>query len=374
MIRAQKKGYIIVMTMLIIALAVAIVTYIYKRGVLYNPVAQLTVHKEKARMLTTSGLQIALAKLSAPLEKKKEEKEGKEPAPKKDDPGKNKPQQAGGGDQDTALLYQTLLPRLNRWQKFVLKEEIEGVDAEIRIAISAEEGKINLNQIYDFAKKSFRKSADKKVDWELIVKDLCTVLEKQMNGKEFFEAFKKFLNARTHPLNDITELLLIKEFEVFKDTIFYEPPALASKTDKNTVRSLYLMDLFTLYTDQHMIDPWLFSDSVCGLFGLPRAQSGDIEDRVKIIEPVLKNFKNSYTWKADWKPTLEPIYQKELQSLPKGIESVLQATTKPTIFSVTIYATYGRVTQKLYAIVERTKKKDAQVAGYDVEVRKVYRV
>ncbi len=71
MIKHQKKGYIIVMTMLIIALAVAIVTYIYKRGTVYNPLAQLIAHKEKARMLTMSGLQIALAKLGAPVEKKK---------------------------------------------------------------------------------------------------------------------------------------------------------------------------------------------------------------------------------------------------------------------------------------------------------------
>lgn len=373
-IKHQRKGYIIVMTMLIIALAVAIVTYIYKRGTVYNPLAQLIAHKEKARMLTMSGLQIALAKLGAPLEKKKDEKNKQESPPQdatKDTPGQKK---GAAGEQDISLLYQTLLPRLNRWQRFVLKEEIDGVDAEIRIAISCEEGKINLNQIYDFDKKQFRKTADKKVDWEAIFKELCTVLEKQMNGKELFDAFKKFLNGRTQPFNDVTELLLIKEFEFFKDTIFYDPPAVGTKTDKSVVRPLYLTDLFTLYTNQHEIDPWLFSDSVCCLFGLPRAQSSDFEDRVKIMEPVLKNIKSTYTWKSDWKPSLEPIYQKELQSLPKGIESVLQATTKPTIFSVTISATYGRVTQRLYVIVERTKKKDAQVAGYDVEVRKVYRV
>lgn len=374
MMNHHKRGYIIVMTMLIIALAVAIVTYIYKRGTVYNPLAQLIAHKEKARMLTMSGLQIALAKLGAPPEKKKDGKNKQESPSQNETKDSAMSQKGATGGQDTALFFQTLLPRLNRWQRFILKEEIDGVDAEIRIAISCEEGKINLNQIYDFSKKQFRKSADKKIDWELIFKELCTVLEKQMSSKELFEAVKKFLNARTQPLNDITELLLIKEFEFFKDTIFYDPPVVGAKTDKSVARPLYLADLFTLYTDQHQIDPWVFSDSVCGLLGLSRAQSGDVEDRVKILESVLKNFKNTYTWKSDWKPSLEPIYQKELQSLPKGIESVLQATPKPTIFSVMISATYARATQRLYVIVERTKKNNGQVADYDVEVRKVYRV
>ena len=193
-------------------MAVAIVTYIYKRGTVCNPLAQLIAHKEKARMLTMSGLQIALAKLGAPLEKKKDDKNKQESPPQDETKDTPAQQKGAAGQQDISLLYQTLLPRLNRWQRFVLKEEIDGVDAEIRIAISCEEGKINLNQIYDFGKKQFRKSADKKVDWEALLKELCTVLEKQMNGKELFEAFKKFLNGRTQPLNDVTELLLIKYY------------------------------------------------------------------------------------------------------------------------------------------------------------------
>jgi len=360
----HKKGYIIVMTMLIIGLSVAIVTYIYKRGTLYGPLAQLAAHKEKARMLTQSGLQIALAQLGEPQAKKEE--------PQKEAQASQKTPAAPSGSNETALLYQTLLPRLNRWQPFDLKEEIEGVDAKIKIAIGCEEGKINLNQIYDFSKKKFRPLADGKSDWSSLVQQLCTILEKQSNKKELFEAFKKFLQSRAQPLNDITELLLIKEFIGFKDTIFYEPPQGGQKKEDAQTRPLYLMDIFTLYTQDYKVDPWVFSDSLCGILGLTRAQPGDIENRSKIIEPVLKNFKSTYTWKSDWKPFLEPIYQKELQSLPKGIESVLQETSNPIMFSIYVSATYGKVTQQLYAIVERTKKKDTQDPAYTVEIRKMY--
>lgn len=368
MIPHQKKGYIIIMTMLIIALSVAIVTYIYKRGTLYNPLAQLAAHKEKARMLTASALQIALAQLGEPATKNNDKQNEQKEAAQTKNAAPNT------AENETALLYQTLLPRLNRLQNFVLKEEIDGVDATIGIAIGCEEGKINLNQIYDFSKKQFRKLSDGKSDWGVLIKELCTVLEKQTNSKELFEALKKFLNDRTQPLNDITELLLIKEFSGFKDTIFYEPPTSGAKTEKEQSRPLYLSDIFTLYTRDHKVDPWIFSDSLCGILGLPRAQQGDIENRTKTIEPILKKFKSTYTWKSDWQQFLQPIYQKELQSLPKGIESVLQETSNPTIFSLFISATYGKVTQRLYGIVERTKKKNKQETGYTVEVRKIYKI
>lgn len=356
----HQKGYIIIMTMLIIALGVAIVTYIYKKGTLYNPLAQLAAHKEKARMLTMSGLQIALAQLGEPSKNNTDDKNEQ----KKNTYLKQETQS------ETALLYQTLLPRLNRWQNFVLKENVDGVDATIRIAIGCEEGKINLNQIYDFTKKEFRKLPDGISDWSLILKELCVILEKQTENKELFEALKNFLHNRTQPLNDITELLLIKEFSKFKEAIFYQP--LDTKTGKEHNGLLYLADIFTLYTQTHMIDPWVLSDSMCGILKFPRAEQNDLENRIKIIEPILKKFKNTYTWNSDWQHFLQPIYQKELQSLPKGIESVLQEKPDPTIFSVLISATYGKVTQKLYGIIERVKKKSSEQTGYTVEVRKIY--
>jgi hypothetical protein len=356
-----KDGYIIAITMIIIALAVGMVTYVYKRVSVYMPVAYTVAQKEKASLLTLSGLEIARGRLAA---KGATKKEGHEAPPEKT----QKPSEQDAVKQ----FYMMLLPTLNRWQRFVLTEERDGVDATIAIAIGSEHGKINLNQIYDFQKHVFRKSGT--TDWALILAEIFTTIEKQMNGKEMFAALKKFLDQRSVPLNDITELLEIKEFSGFKDVLFYEPPRTTANPEAQEQRPLFLTDIFTVYTPDHMIDPWLLSDSLCALCGFVRARTGDEQDRVKIIESVLKNFKSTYTWKTDWKPFLMPIYQKELQSLPKGIESVLQTTTNPTIFSIYVTATYGRVTQRLYALVERSKKGEGNSLKYTIEVRKIYRV
>ena len=227
----QKKGYIIVMTMLFIALSVAIVTYIYKRGTIYTPLAQLAAHKEKARMIAHSGLSIACSYLGEPPQNNAQKKEPQEPSQNKNAAKKS--------ETDMSLLYQSLLPSLQRWQTFVLKEEIDGVDATIRIAIGCEEGKINLNQLYDFEKKQFRKSADGKNDWAVLLKELFGIIEKQTGMKDLFESLKKFLNSKTEPLNDITELLAIKEFAGFKDALFYQPP----KANANQTTQLYLSEI-----------------------------------------------------------------------------------------------------------------------------------
>ena len=47
------------------------------------------------------------------------------------------------------------MPTLNRWQTFELTEEIDGLDGEIKLCITCEDGKLDLNQWYDFNKKKF---------------------------------------------------------------------------------------------------------------------------------------------------------------------------------------------------------------------------
>ena len=48
-----------------------------------------------------------------------------------------------------------ILPTLNRWQEFDLKEKVDGVDGQIKVCLMCEEGKINLNRIIDFEKGTF---------------------------------------------------------------------------------------------------------------------------------------------------------------------------------------------------------------------------
>lgn len=357
----QQPGYIIAVTMVIIAIAVSLITYVYRRISISSPIAYSMVQKQKAAQLTLSGLGIARSFLSFNPEKKKEAGDEQKPNQKNEKIAQPL----------ISAWHQKLLPVLNRPQLYKLTHEHDGVDATIGITISCEQGKINLNQIYDFGKKQFRSSK-----WESLMQEICSVLEKNVGVKELYSVLKKSLEQRDLPLNDITELLMLKEFHNFKHSIWYEPPSAKQSTSHpaDEIRPLYLADIFTLYTSDNKIDPWVLSDSLCGLLGLRRVRADDIQDRVKILETVLKNFKTTYTWTTDWKQYMMPLYQKELQSLLKGIESVLQATTSPTIFSVYVVATCGRVSQRLCAIVERKKMGEGVKAYYTAEVRKVYRL
>jgi len=364
-----RSGYILITTLLMLTAGVSVVTYLITRATSYVPLIDVIGKQEKARMLAFAGLQIAAAQLATPPKQKEGEQEKPKAVPSANP---NLAAQKGAAD-DSRHLASIILPTLNRWQQFKLKESIEGIDGILNISVSCEDGKINLNQIYDFEKKEFRGEKQKDGGWRKILKDMCGRIEKQMGGKELFENVENYLKKRVYQLNDVTELLVVPGFIIFSDKIFYEPPSIdTNKGGNKEARPLYLNDIFTLYTQKYTIDPWVFSDSLAGLLELKRAESGDREQREKMVETVLKQFKKTANWKADWKQLLQPLYQKELQSLPSGIESVLGTTFDPRVFSIVVHATVDSVTQRLYAIVERIQQDGEGAAQTQVQIRKVY--
>ena len=278
---SARSGYIIVVTMMMMAMGISIITYVLVRGTSYVPFIDAVRKQEKARSLAFGGLQAAMAQLAMPV---------------KDDNNKktvdaSKAVLAKPHD-DSKHLATLLLPKLNRWQQFKLQEHIEGVDATISFAISAEDGKINLNQIYDFENKEFRDEKKAGGGWKKLLQNLFARIEKQVGGKELFKNFEKELKKRQYKFNDVTELLTVPGFIVFNNTIFYEPPLIATRKGSKTAgRPLYLTDIFTIHTQKYTIDPWVFADSLAGLLELKRAESGDHEQRVKMVEQVIKQFK-----------------------------------------------------------------------------------
>lgn len=376
-----RSGYILITTIMMLTTGVAIVTYLMMRGSSYVPFVDSIIKREKARALAFGGLHVAMGFLATPAQQKDAKSESVQPAQAQ--PGqKMVPGQKGGSGDDAKQLAMRILPALNRWQRVSLQAPIDGVDGTISYAISCEDGKINLNQIYDFEKKQFRGHKQKTGNWETILKTMCDQIDKHMGSKQLFENVKKALQKQMSPFDDPTQLLTIPGFIIFNDAIFYEPPQVGSdKGAKKEGRPLYLTDIFTIYTQKYTIDPWVFSDSLAGLLGLKRAESGDREQREKMVETVMKKFKKNAAWKTDWKQLVQPFYVQEFKSLPKDIESVLETTFDPTTFSIIVHATIDSVTQRLCAIVERiklqtqqksTNKKDTNKAQYDVQIRKIY--
>jgi len=357
----KNQGYILVFTLLIIALSVFVGTYIASRASIFFPLSNTLVEREKAYQLAMSGVSFAMSQLSvAPKPKSEAEKKDQAAA---------KPNAQGT---ESVTLLQTLLPALNRFQTIRLTQKNDGVEGIISWAITSEEGKININGIFDFKKKKFVGQDAPTGDYSKLMQELFGSMGS--NGPEMYQAFATFLKQQKGPINDVTQLFELKEFAQFKNKLFYQPPTNQPESDKKTTRPLYLTDIFTTFSAHPTgIYPWVFSDSVAGLLGLKRAQFGDIKQRKKDVSNWLKKFKFNSQWKTDWNPIMAPLYDREFSTLPKGIETLLQNGFGLKFFSVLSYGTVGRITQKILALLERIRvaENDGTVR-YEIRIKKVY--
>lgn len=335
----KKSGYILALSLTFIFLSMFLVMSTVYRGSSFGPQAQFAIERQQAYVVAQSGIQLGMSQIVWPKISKKQE------ASKEQKP--NKEQQIKDG-------LTVLLPYLNHWQEYQLRESVEGIDATIKICVMCENGKIDLNAFYDFEKHQF---IDKEVSTKMF-KDLFEKIEKKTGGKDLFGSFEKILKARNYRFNDATELLG-KEFASFYNTLFYDP----SKADK-----LYLTDIFTVWTGKRSVNPWLFPSSMLTLLGLKTEQTANVTERKKNIAQWLKQFKLNAKWQSDWDKILKPLYGKDFNSIPKGLQPLLSDTFEAQVFSILSYATVGRITQRLLAIVE------APLAGQSdaIAIKKVY--
>lgn len=363
--RKNSDGYIMIFTLLIVGAAMMVVAYVGHRGSFYLPFSTMVFAREQAKALAFGGVQVAIAQLSSSSAKASEDKQSQEVIKQEGKAGSEAA--AGAGKQSSSEerdFLLRILSTLNRWQQFDLVEDSDGIDGQIKICLMCEEGKINLNKIIDFNKGVLR--GNEQSGWKAIMQELCKSLEKTIKGADLFPAFEKIIKDAKYEFNDATELITKKEFNNFKDSLFYEPP-----TNKKQ-ETFYLTDVFTVWSSSDKIEPWLFSDSINGLLGLPRVEVDDIKKRKEQVQTWVKNFKERANWQQDWKTLLMPIYGKELRTLPKHIDSMLSTNFAPRFFSVLVHGKVGEVTQRVYAILERNKQSQGNVTEYDVKIRKLY--
>lgn len=361
--KRNNHGYIMIFTLLIIGAAMMIVTYIGHRGSFYLPFSSMIIAREKAKMLALGGVQVAIAQLAQSDkkdEKGKAQEDKTEPTQEGEEAATEKPAQTKQIPEKEFLIR--ILPTLNRWQHFDLKEETDGIDARLSICLMSEEGKINLNRIIDL-KKHVIKGTEQK-GWKAALPELFKGIERVAGGGELLPAFEKIVKELQFPFNDSTELITRKEFNHFKDILFYQPLSAKGK-DK-----IYLTDIFTVWSNSDTIEPWLLSDSMISILALSRGEIDDAKKRKEQVEGLLKNFKVRSNWQQDWDTIFKPIYGKELRSLPKNIDSILSTRFEPRFFSARVHATVADVTQMLFVILERVKS--AQAGEYDVEIKKLY--
>ena len=218
------------------------------------------------------------------------------------------------------------------------------------MCITCENGKINLNDAFDFKKGKF------KDEIAVLLRALTTKQDKKQGV--VLKKLTKFFKTRNRKLDDITEIL--KAGALGSSNIFYRPPALPDdkkKAEPNT--TVFLQDMFTIWPKKLPMQPLLFSDSLCAIFGLRRPRADDatkIKDKFKQVTDAFK-LNWGKNWEANWK-FLQIIYDQK-PALLKQIKGLLSQEFEPTLYSVLCYAKVGGVVQKLLAVIEkREEKKD----------------
>jgi hypothetical protein len=362
--RYQHYGYILVFSLMMVALVMIMITGVVRRARVHAIVMQTSLDREKARLLALSGLEFAKSRLANPPEQKKE---GATQAPVTEDPAQ----------QARDFLAMTM-PFLTTWQNFTV-ESGAYTYGTIKICIGCESGKINLNTLYDFSKHQVAGQGDTQRERKLFIEQVCTVLEKQQGGKELFQKLSQFLQKCDYPLNDPTEILSIPEFDtVFRNNVFFEPrpndeqspqqEKLIKEPTKPEVRPLCLMDIFTIWSSHATIEPWLLSPALKQIFGFK--QPGKTDEAV--IKQALQKFTINASWSKDWDQTLGLLYGKDFASLSKPVTSLLSTKFEPMVFSVVSYGSVKTNTQKLYAIIERKRSSDKDGPLYEILVKRLY--
>lgn len=350
--QVNQPGYILALTLAFISMLMFLGAYVANKGLVFSSYSRTVINREKAAQLARGGIQLALSQIAGePVVRQKDAPAAQKEAQKND---KRSAEQPTDGKQ----VLKQLLPVLNKPQTFTLKQSIEGINGTVAIAIGSEEGKINLNAIYDFDKHKFIGEGNAQGDMKKMMQEVFTLI-KERTGADLFSEFEKYLKERKYPLNDVTELLMIKGFEVFRNTVFLDPFA-PLRTDKK--QPVFLTDLFTVESARSGIEPWLLSPSLLAVMNLKRGTEKSIED-------LLKTFKERTDWKTDWANSLKNLYAVDYAALPKGISSLFTAAFEPQFFNVVSEGTVGGISVRMLAIIERTKPGQDGKAG--VFIRKI---
>lgn len=352
--KSSNRGFVLVTTLMILSLAMVLIAFLINRSTVFFPLVQTCIDREKAKELALGGLQLASSQIAyADVIEEKE--------------SGNKNNEKKATDNNNALaqskqLLKTLIPILNKWQTIKLDTTKDGIDGEIRICITSEDGKININELYDFQKHEFIKGKEQE-EFKKLLQELFGKLKKSSDSEDPLMSVEAFLKERTDSLRDVSELISAKAFAGFKNNIFFNPDQQNSQSkDKKT---LYLSDIFTIWSRKRTIDPWLMSYSIRSMLELAELSKGPYVEAIK-------NFKGTYNWPTDWNNIFSKLYKKDFNNLPKGMQHLLNVNFGPETFSVLSYGTVGQVTHRLYAIIERDTINRIPKEPAKISIRKLY--
>lgn len=358
----QQNGYILFITFAMLALCATITSLFFVRGMGHRYLVQVVSQQDRLQTLAQSAVEIAKSQLLVDPEELAQAQQ-EELAQKAE-----KAQMKDGDSGYQRLLLEKILPYMNRVQTYNLQYDVDGITAKVAYRLGSESGKININGLYDFVEGRFYNEGAAEYDMQKFTQKLFETIAKVTEQQSLYKPFVEHLKTRNTAFNDVTELLQIPEFaQQFKDRVF--PPLQLKKLEhaqeekKDT--TLYLLDLFTIVSEDATLDPWLLSPSICVLLGIPFEEMQDGKKEKSKEENMLQHFKVQPQWDVDWDLAVQPLYHVAYADLPDFIKPVLTQQVNPHIFSIMLRVTVGHLSATVYALV-KSRRLHTKSLWYDV--------
>jgi hypothetical protein len=213
--------------------------------------------------------------------------------------------------------------------------------------VVCEDGKININEIFDFKKQEFKK------EYEPLIKGL--EIPKKFAQGEIHTKLVEFLKKRKRKIDDISELTAIDGFGQLD--LFYHPPLSPAKgQNAEPNRDLALYDVFTTWTSDDKLNLLWLSDALCAILTLRRPLADDAQRKQEGYQQFIGQVKPEFArdWDAHWK-YLELIYEHK-PSFISSLKNIFSKEFEPKVYSVLSYGKVGHVEQKLLAVIKQVKE------------------
>lgn len=329
----KQNAYILIFTIAILSLVTVLTHQLLRLVYVGTHFDRTMVDRENAEMLALGGINLAISQLTK--EKETPEKPKKITAEEKAKKDKT----------DLKNFLQRVLPHLNRWQAFELTEGIDGIDGTVKICITCENGKININEAFDFQKQTFK---------EPYKKMMQALQFKGQKGAKLVNLLTDFLKKRNKKIEDISQLQGAIPEKLSK--LFYEPPKTHAKPKRaKPNKSLALQDIFTIWNNK-TLEALFLSDSLCAMLKFRRPRAHDSILRKEKFKSVIENFNPSLNQNDQkyWL-TVTPIYEPK-STFKVDTTKIFSPKFEPNSYSVLSSGRVGNVEQTLLAILKKEKK------------------
>lgn len=349
----KSKSFVLMFALAMLSLVVILTHQLIRTVYIGYHFDQSMVEREHAEMLALGGLNLAIAQLT--IEKPQLEKDKKKKLSPEEEKKKKK--------KEFADFLKRTLPNMNRWQVFPLTELLDGIDGEVKICITCEQGKLNINNIYDFKKSVIKKPYKKLLE-------RIKVAGKKRGG-QFVKKLEAFLKKRNRKIDDISELH-DESLEQLK-TLFYQPPERTEKIKQaKPNKEVALQDLFTIWSPNEKLEALYLSDALCALLDFRRPRAYDAELRKEKYKGIIKGFDPSMdqNTKQYWNK-FGSIYDMKRTFKIDDLK-IFSPKFEPKVYSVLSSGKVGSVEQRLLAVIREVGQKKETNKKTQFEIIRVY--